>query len=104
MRIYQIFIPELAAFVKFKVLEPENVKTFIDSLSFDQDDMSESKYYISFRKAVIENFVFNLKGEVSESLRMMSRKAAENCLDALYTRMHNAKSWSRHRCMDFNII
>lgn len=95
MRIYQIFVPELATFVKFKVLEPENVKTFIESLDFEKEDMSESKYYISFRKAVIENFIFNLKGEVSESLRMMSRKAAESCLDSLYTRMHNVESGTR---------
>lgn len=85
MRIYQIFMPELATFVKFKVLEPENVQAFLNSLEISPDKMSEKEYYISFRKQVIENFIFNLKGDVSESLRLMSRKAAENCLDALYT-------------------
>ena len=78
-------MPELATFVKFKVLEPENVQSFLNSLQLSPDDMSEKEYYISFRKKVIENFVFNLKGDVSEALRMMSRKAAESCLDALYT-------------------
>ena len=85
MRIYQIYMPELATFVKFKVLEPESVQAFLVSLPFSQEELNDVEYYISFRKSVIENFVFNLKGEVSESLRMMSRKAAENCLDALYT-------------------
>jgi len=84
MRIYQIFMPELATFVKFKVLEPENVQSFVNSLQINPSEMSEKEYYISFRKEVIEKFIFNLKGEVSESLRMMSRKAAEDCLDALY--------------------
>lgn len=85
MRIYQIYMPELATFVKFKVMEPESVQTFLDSLSFSKEEMSEQEYYFSFRKAVIENFIFNLKGEISESLRLMSRKAAEACLDAMYT-------------------
>jgi ATP-dependent Clp protease ATP-binding subunit ClpA len=78
-------MPELATFVKFKVMEPESVQTFLDSLSFSKEEMSEQEYYFSFRKAVIENFIFNLKGEISESLRLMSRKAAEACLDAMYT-------------------
>lgn len=78
-------MPELATFVKFKVLEPEFVETFLSSLSFKKENLSEQEYYISFRKAVIENFIYNLKGEVSESLRMMSRKSADACLDALYT-------------------
>jgi ATP-dependent protease Clp ATPase subunit len=78
-------MPELATFVKFKVLEPENIQSFLNSLTISPADVSEKEYYISLRKEVIENFVFNLKGEVSEALRMMSRKAAEECLDALYT-------------------
>lgn len=78
-------MPELATFVKFKVLEPESVETFLSSLSFSKDSSSKQEYYISFRKKVIENFIFNLKGDISESLRMMSRTAAEKCLDALYT-------------------
>lgn len=77
-------MPELATFVKFKVLEPENVQSFLNSLDLTPETMSEKEYYVSLRKKVIENFIFNLKGDVSESLRMMSRKAAEGCLDALY--------------------
>lgn len=85
MRIYQIYMPELATFVKFKVLEPEDVQTFLESLSFSKDDKSESEYYVLYRKSIIENFIFNLKGDITESLRLMSRRAAESCLDALYT-------------------
>lgn len=85
MRIYQIYMPELATFVKFKVLEPESVQSFISSLKLNPEEIGSQQYYISFRKSVIENFIFNLKGDISESLRMMSRKAAEACLDALYT-------------------
>lgn len=90
-------MPELAAFVKFKVLEPESVQAFLNSLDISPENLSQVEYYISFRKKVIENFIFNLKGEVSESLRMMSRKSAEDCLNALYTRMHYAEPGSRHR-------
>lgn len=97
MRIYQIYMPELATFVKFKVLEPESVQAFLNSLDFSPENLSKIEYYISFRKKVIENFIFNLKGEVSESLRMMSRKSAEDCLNALYTRMHHVKPRLRYR-------
>jgi hypothetical protein len=85
MRIYQIYMPELASFVKFKVMEPEYVQSFLEKLPFSKEELSEQEYYFSFRKSVIENFIFNLKGEISESLRLMSRKAAEACLDAMYT-------------------
>lgn len=85
MKIYQIYIAELATFVKFKVLDPEDVTKFVESLSSKYEDKSSNEKYFSFRKEVIEHFIFNLKGEVSESLRMMSRKAAETCLDALFT-------------------
>ncbi len=77
-------MPELATFVKFKVLEPENVQAFLTSLDISATSSSEKEYYLSLRKEILENFIFNLKGEVSEALRLMSRKAAEDCLDALY--------------------
>ena len=84
-------MPEMATFVKFKVLEPEAVESFIKSINLNKDDKSDSEYYFQYRKTIIENFIFNLKGEVSESLRLMSRNSAEACLDAIYTRMHNVK-------------
>lgn len=80
MKIYQIYIPELAAYVKFKVLEPEQIEQFVVSFKKENKDPD----LITFRKKVVETFVFNLKSEIAESLRMMSRHSAESCLDALF--------------------
>lgn len=84
MRIYQIYVPELGTFVKYKVLDQEDIKTFIDELTLDREVLSEQEYFYSLRKIVLENFIFNLKSDVSESLRLMSRKSAEDTLNALY--------------------
>jgi hypothetical protein len=91
MRIYQIFVPELGTFVKYKVLEQEEIKDFIDTISLDREILSEQEYFLSLRKTILENFIFNLKSDVSEALREMSRKSAENCLNALYSRSNNAE-------------
>ena len=91
MRIYQIYMPELATYVKFKVLEPEEVQEFLSR----HRKIENKSEFEKFKKNVIEHFIFNLKNEVSESLRMMSRKAAETCISALYARMHNAESRTR---------
>lgn len=80
MRIYQIFFPELATYVKFKVLDPEEIQTFLSTIP-----KVESEYdFKKFKKNVIEHFIFNLKNEISDCLRSMSRKSAEKCLDAMY--------------------
>lgn len=91
MRIYQIFVPELGTFVKYKVLEQEEIKDFIDTISLDREILSEQEYFLSLRKIILENFIFNLKSDVSEALREMSRKSAETCLNALYSRSYNAQ-------------
>jgi hypothetical protein len=91
MRIYQIFVPELGTFVKYKVLEQEEIKDFIDTISLDREILSEQEYFLSLRKIILENFIFNLKSDVSEALREMSRKSAEVCLNALYSRSNNAQ-------------
>lgn len=80
MRIYQIFFPELATYVKFKVLDPEEIQTFLSSCQKVETELEFKK----FKKNVIDNFIFNLKNEISECLRAMSRKSAEKCLDAVY--------------------
>lgn len=80
MKIYQIYFPELASYAKFRVLEPEQIEQFVVSFKKEHKDPN----LIMFRKKVIENFVFNLKSEISDSLRMMSRESAEACLDALF--------------------
>jgi ATP-dependent Clp protease ATP-binding subunit ClpA len=77
MNIYQIYVPELATYVKYKVLEPEESKTLIEEI---QDKPTKE-----YRKAILESVIFNIKTDVAESLRVMSRSSAEKCLDALYS-------------------
>lgn len=77
MNIYQIYVPELATYVKYKVLEPEESKNLIDEI---QDKPTKE-----YRKAILESVIFNIKTDVAESLRVMSRSSAEKCLDALYS-------------------
>lgn len=76
MNIYQIYVPELATYVKYKVLEPEAAKNLIEEI--------QNKPVKEYRKAILESVIFNIKTDVAESLRMMSRASAEKCLDALY--------------------
>ncbi len=96
MKVYQIFFPELSTYVKFKILDPEKIEEFLSRFSRIETQIDFEK----FKKAIIENFIFNLKSDISDSLRMMSRTAAEKCINALYTRMHNAKSRTRFKWMD----
>ena len=81
MKIYQIYVPELAAYAKFKVLEPENLDEFISNYKKENKKID----ILSFRKKVVETFVFNLKSDITDALRLMSRDAAQSCLDSLFT-------------------
>ena len=76
MNIYQIYVPELGLYVKYKVLEPEEARMLVAEL--------ETKTAKQYRKAILESVIFNIKTDVADSLRSMSRTAAEKCLDALY--------------------
>lgn len=76
MKLYQIYLPELAAYVKYKVLTPEEIELFV----IDNAGSSEK----DFKKAILENVIHNIKSEISESLRMMARPAAERAIEALY--------------------
>jgi len=77
MQIYQIHIPELHTSVKFKVLPVEDVLDFVSKHKRKKED--------SFKKEVLQTFVYNLHTDIAESLNMMSRVAAERALDALYS-------------------
>jgi len=77
MNIYQIYVPELATYVKYKVLEPEEAKALLDEI--------DNKPPKEYRRAIIESVIFNIKTDVAESLRKMTRASAEKCLDALYS-------------------
>jgi len=76
MKIYQIYVPELASYVKYKVLTPEDIESLVAELS--------GKTTKEFKLAILENVIYNIKSEISESLRLMSRPTAEKCIDALY--------------------
>ena len=76
MNIYQIYVPELATYVKYKVLEPEQAKELIEEI--------QDKPIKEYKKAILESVIYNIKTDVAEALRNMSRAAAEKCLDALY--------------------
>lgn len=76
MQIYQIYVPELNANVKFKVVPPKEAEEFcVKNKSTSKD----------FKKKVLQYIVFNLNSDVAASLNMMSRTAAERALDAVYT-------------------
>jgi len=76
MKLYQIYLPELATYVKYKVLSPEDIESLVADIS--------GKSAKDFKLAVLENVVYNIKGEISESLRLMSRASAEKAIEALY--------------------
>jgi ATP-dependent Clp protease ATP-binding subunit ClpB len=74
MQIYQIFIKELHANVKFKVLSPEDIEIFLKKYKNKND----------IKKLILQYVVYNLNTEISASLNMMSRSAAERALEAIY--------------------
>lgn len=76
MKLYQIYLPELAAYVKYKIMSPEE----IESLLVDISTKSEK----DFKKSILENVIHNIKPEISECLRLMARPAAERAIEALY--------------------
>lgn len=76
MQIYQIHIPELHTGVKFKVLPTDEVEEFVRR--------HKRKTKESFRKEIVKHFIYNLNTDISASLNMMSRAAAERALEAIY--------------------
>jgi ATP-dependent Clp protease ATP-binding subunit ClpC len=76
MKLYQIYLPELAAYIKYKVLTPEDIESLVADIA--------GKNPKDFKLAVLENVVYNIKNEISESLRLMSRDSAERAVEALY--------------------
>lgn len=76
MKIYQIYIPDLGLYVKFKMLDPEEVKGLTDKVS-DIDTKT-------FKRLVLENAIFNMKTDVTDALRNLDRKVAEKVITTLY--------------------
>jgi NAD(P)H-flavin reductase len=96
MKIYQIYVPDLNTYVKYKVLEPEQIEKFVNELNVKTEK--------DRRRKILQHVIFNLKTEVSAALGLMTRPDAERCIEALYTRMRNAKSRSRYRLLDSNCL
>jgi hypothetical protein len=96
MKIYQIYVPDLNAYVKYKVLEPEQIDKFVSEITVKSEK--------DRRRKILNHVIYNLKTEVSTALGLMTRNDAERCVEALYTRMRYAKSWSRHRLLDINCL
>lgn len=76
MQIYQIFVPELNANVKFKVVSVTEAESFVKKNNIVSKD---------YKKKVLQFIVYNLNTDVAASLGMMSRSGGEKALDALYT-------------------
>lgn len=76
LRLFEIFVPEMDTYVKFKVLPPEDLKTFVDSAG----DLEEEE----FVKIVLDNVVYNMRTEVTEAVRKMSPEARGRMLHSLY--------------------
>lgn len=88
MKIYQIYVPDLNTFVKYKVLEPEQIEKFISEITVKSEK--------DRRRKILQHVIYNLKTDVSSALGLMTRQNAERCIEALYTRMRNAKSRFRY--------
>jgi len=61
VRIYQIYMPDLAVYVKYKLLDPDEIKDLMQNLSTENVE--------EFKKGVLDNVVFNLKTDIAEALR-----------------------------------
>lgn len=76
LRVYDIYIPELNRYVKFKVLPPEEIKKIMDDIS-DYDPTEHMK-------TVVENFVYNMRHEIVDALKLLSDEAGELAIEALF--------------------
>ena len=92
MKIYQIYVPDLNTYVKYKVLEPEQIDKFVAELNVKTEK--------DRRRKILQHVIFNLKTEVSAALGLMTRPDAERCIEALYTRVRHVESRFGYRLLD----
>lgn len=71
-----IFFPELAVHVRFKIMDGEEIETFISA--------NENTGPIEYAANVLKACIFNLGTDVLMSLVMMSKDQGNNTLKALY--------------------
>ena len=76
MNFYEIFVPELATYVKFKILPAEYVADFRE----ENENLNPNEY----TKLVLETTVYNMKTEIVDSLKAMSTTAAKLAIESLY--------------------
>ena len=76
MKIYQIYVPDLGLYVKFKVLDPDEIKGLTENFS-DADEKT-------IKRMVLEAVVFNMKTDVKDSLKTLDRGSAERVVKSLY--------------------
>lgn len=76
MKLLEMYHPELELFVRYKLLDPSDVDTFVEShKSLSRDD------YI---RVVIETAVYNLRPEITQILRRMEKPQAQTELGKIY--------------------
>ena len=92
MKVYQIYVPELATYIKYKVLNPEDIDSLVEEL-----DVKSPK---DFKLAVLEHVIYNVKSDVTDALRQMSRDSAERCIDAMYNGCVMLNPRIRYRSLD----
>ncbi|HJS83623.1 MAG TPA: AAA family ATPase [Nitrososphaera sp.] len=76
MKLYEVFTPEIKTIVRYKVLSPEEVESFVK-----ENRLLGREDYV---RLVLENVIFNLKSEVTVSLKKMNKDKAGLALDSLF--------------------
>jgi oligoribonuclease (3'-5' exoribonuclease) len=79
-------MPDLAVYVKYKLLDPDEVKELMQKLPADNVE--------EFKKGVLDNVVFNLKTDIAEALRRNVQKRRRTFLDVSIQWLRDAKSRS----------
>jgi len=59
-------MPDLSVYVKYKLLDPDEIKDLVQNLSTDNSE--------EFKKGVLDNVAFNLKTDIAEALRRNVKK------------------------------
>lgn len=76
MKLYEVFTPEIDATVRYKLLSPEEVEIFVA----EHKDHSREDFITAVLRAVI----YNLKSDVTEALKKMSKTKGRAALDSLF--------------------
>lgn len=75
-KLYEVFTPELGVHVRYRMLSPEELEIF----SLENQNLNNDE----FMRAVLETVIFNLKVDVTEVLRKLSKNRGKEVLTALF--------------------